>query len=54
MLRLVETRFIASSKPGHHEITWDASAYPSGVYFYKIQADDFIDTRKMLIINENT
>lgn len=36
--------------PGSYKVEWDASNYPSGVYFYKIQAGDFIETKKMVTI----
>ncbi|MBL7128489.1 MAG: SBBP repeat-containing protein [Ignavibacteria bacterium] len=35
---------------GSYEVNWDASHYPSGVYFYRIVADDYINTKKMLLI----
>lgn len=37
-------------KPGSYEVEWDASAYPSGVYFYKLLAGDYKVTRKMVLI----
>jgi hypothetical protein len=37
-------------KPGIYEIEWDASNYPSGVYFYKLITEDFTETRKMVLI----
>jgi hypothetical protein len=37
-------------KPGTYEIVWDASSYPSGVYFYRIQTDGFAETRKMVLL----
>lgn len=37
-------------KNGSYEIEWDASAYPSGVYFYKMEAKDFSETKKMVLI----
>lgn len=35
---------------GLYEIEWNASALPSGVYFYKITAGDYIDTKKMMLV----
>lgn len=37
-------------KPGKYKIVWDASAYPSGIYYCKISADDFSDTKKMILL----
>ncbi|HEY3250614.1 MAG TPA: T9SS type A sorting domain-containing protein [Ignavibacteria bacterium] len=37
-------------KPGTYEIEWDASNYPSGVYYYKLVADDFTETKRMVLI----
>ena len=36
--------------PGTYEVEWDASNYASGVYYYKLQAGDFSETRKMVLI----
>jgi hypothetical protein len=33
-----------------YQVKWDASAYPSGVYFYRLQADSYIQTRKMVLL----
>ena len=35
---------------GSYEVDWDASGYSSGVYFYRLITDDFIDTKKMLLV----
>jgi hypothetical protein len=35
---------------GYHSVEFDASGLPSGVYFYRIQAGNFIDTKKMLLL----
>jgi len=35
---------------GTHLATWNASSYPSGVYFYKIKAGDFSETKRMLLV----
>ncbi len=37
-------------KPGVYEVDWDASTYPSGVYFYKLRANDFMCTKKMVLV----
>jgi hypothetical protein len=35
---------------GTYEVEWYAGNYPSGVYFYKIETDNFSQTRKMILI----
>jgi hypothetical protein len=35
---------------GYHSIIFNANDFPSGVYFYKISAGSFIQTKKMLLI----
>ncbi len=35
---------------GKYEIQWDASKYASGTYFYKIEAGDFTETKKMVLL----
>lgn len=37
-------------KPGTYEVEWDGSNYPSGVYFYKLIAGDYSETKKMVLI----
>jgi hypothetical protein len=36
--------------PGTYEIDWNASDYPSGVYFYKLEAGKYSQTKKMVLI----
>ncbi|MBN8583503.1 MAG: T9SS type A sorting domain-containing protein [Ignavibacteria bacterium] len=36
--------------PGIYEADFNAADLPSGVYFYKLQAGEFIDTKKMILI----
>jgi hypothetical protein len=35
---------------GSYEVVFNASSLPSGVYFYRIQAGDFISTKKMILM----
>ena len=35
---------------GYHSIDFNASDIPSGVYFYRIKAANFIDTKKMVLL----
>jgi photosystem II stability/assembly factor-like uncharacterized protein len=36
--------------PGTYEVEWDGSNYPGGVYFYRLKAGDFTETRKMIMV----
>ena len=35
---------------GTYSLQWNAVDLPSGVYFYRLQADDFIETKKMILL----
>jgi poly(3-hydroxybutyrate) depolymerase len=37
-------------KAGVHEVKFDAIGLSSGVYFYRLQAGDFVQTRKLLVL----
>lgn len=37
-------------KAGLYDVKWNASDYPSGVYFYKLKAGEFTETRKMVLV----
>jgi len=42
---------VNETKPmGNYSVTFDASALTSGVYFYKLSAGSFIQTRKMILV----
>ncbi len=44
--RLVDGRIEA----GYHRTVWDASGLPSGIYFYRLEAGSFANTRKLMLI----
>jgi len=35
---------------GTYSIDWDASTSASGVYFLRLQAGTYVETRKMLVV----
>ena len=48
--RLV-ARLVQGRKPaGVYSATWDARALPSGVYFYRLTAGDFVSIKKLLLL----
>jgi hypothetical protein len=48
--REVATLVNETLKPGTYETEFDGSNYPSGVYYYRITAGDFTETKKMVLI----
>jgi len=44
------TNLSGHAEPGILNINWDASALASGVYLYKLTADIFTETRKMMLL----
>jgi hypothetical protein len=37
-------------KPGEYEVEWNASGYPSGIYFYKLFAENYTETKKLILV----
>ena len=35
---------------GNYQLSWDASSFTSGIYFYSMQADNFVQTKKMILL----
>ncbi len=35
---------------GYYEVIWNASNYSTGVYFYKIEAGNFVDIKKCILM----
>jgi len=48
--RKVETLVDEEMRAGRHRVVWDASGYSSGVYFYRIETGDFVDTKRMVYL----
>ena len=47
-----EVQTIVNNKynKGEYEISWDAAKFASGVYFYKMNADNYVNVKKMILI----
>ncbi|MCP4568835.1 MAG: T9SS type A sorting domain-containing protein [FCB group bacterium] len=37
-------------RAGTHEFAWDAGGVASGIYFYRLEADEYATTRKMILL----
>ena len=48
--RPVETLVDKKQQAGAYRVRWDAKDQPSGIYFYRLQAGDFVETRKMTLL----
>jgi hypothetical protein len=48
--REIQTLINNELEAGYHEIKIDANDLQSGVYFYRIQAEDFIHSKKMILM----
>jgi hypothetical protein len=48
--RKVETLVNTGQEAGHHSAMWNGKDYSSGVYFYRIQAGDYTETKRMTLL----
>ena len=48
--RRVETLVSEDQEAGYHQVTFRADEYSSGMYFYKMSAGNFSETKKMTLI----
>ena len=40
----------AYQEAGRYRVTWDASMFSAGVYFYRLQAGQFVETRRTVLL----
>ena len=40
----------ARQSAGHHSVSWSSNHIPSGVYFYRLEADSRLETKRMLVL----
>ena len=48
--REIQTLVNEFRRAGNHEISFDGSNLSSGTYFYRIEAGEFVETRKMILV----
>ncbi|MCD6235095.1 MAG: T9SS type A sorting domain-containing protein, partial [Candidatus Marinimicrobia bacterium] len=48
--RLVEQLINQNTAAGYHTVSWNASRHSSGIYFARMQAGDFMQTKKMVLM----
>ena len=48
--REISTLLNEEMQPGNHTIDFDASTLASGIYFYTLNAGDFVSTKKMILL----
>ena len=46
----IEILINESQTPGYHSVNWDASSYPSGIYFIMMVSDNVTYTQKVILI----
>ncbi len=46
----IETLVDGELGAGSHSVTFDATQYSSGIYFYRLQTNDFAETKKMVLV----
>ncbi len=46
----VATLLNGYEKSGAHQVLFDATRLSSGVYFYKLQSDIFVQSKKMVLL----
>lgn len=48
--REVQTLVGEQKNPGRYSVTWDGSKSSSGVYYYRLTAGDYVETKRMVLV----
>jgi hypothetical protein len=48
--KLVTTLVDSDLLPGTYRVSWDASGLASGVYYYSLIAQEYVQTKKMILV----
>jgi hypothetical protein len=48
--RKITTLVNEQQQPGKYEVKWDATNVSSGIYFYQLKTNDYVDTKKMILL----
>ena len=46
----INTLYSGLKPAGIYSVDWDADGYPSGVYFVKLDAGEFTQTQKLMLV----
>ncbi len=46
----VKTLINENKQPGNYEVRFNAGSLPSGIYFYQLRSNGFVQTRKMMLL----
>jgi hypothetical protein len=48
--REVATLVAGNLSAGKHQVLWNANDVAGGVYFYRLQTDNFVETKKLIML----
>ncbi|MEZ4823233.1 MAG: T9SS type A sorting domain-containing protein [Ignavibacteria bacterium] len=48
--REVQTLVNGNLSPGNYKVDFDGSNFASGIYYYKLEAGNFVETKRMMLL----